>query len=259
MNWAKVTSASQGQSVAVNVPSRVRFLEELRSMIANGKGFTVATLNLDHVVKLRSNASFRSAYAKHSHITADGNPIVWLSRLSGVDVELIPGSELIEPVAKIAAEQGATVALFGSTIEALEPAAEALQSRFPGLEIAAVLSPPMGFDPSSADALGAIEDLKSSGARIVFLALGAPKQEEFAIHAASQMPSTGFFSIGAGLDFISGAQTRAPRWVRRLALEWLWRLLSSPIRLGRRYFACIVILPRLFVEALRSRKGSAAT
>ncbi|MEO1612426.1 MAG: WecB/TagA/CpsF family glycosyltransferase, partial [Pseudomonadota bacterium] len=99
-----------------------------------------------------------------------------------------------------------------------------------------------------------IEQLAASDARFVFLALGAPKQEVFAAHAWTALPHVGFASIGAGLDFIAGRQVRAPQWVRRLALEWVWRLLSAPRRLAARYLKCILILPSLILAALRQRR-----
>jgi exopolysaccharide biosynthesis WecB/TagA/CpsF family protein len=112
----------------------------------------------------------------------------------------------------------------------------------------------MGFDPEGAEADAAIEKLRESGARLVFLALGAPKQERFAARAQTALPETGFLSIGAGLDFISGAQKRAPAWVRAIAMEWLWRMSGDPRRLAGRYAACIVALPGLTFRAMAARR-----
>ena len=218
-------------------------------------GFTIATLNLDHVVKMRRDAAFRHAYSCHSHVTADGRPIVWLSRLAGRPIELVPGSELVEPIAAIAARQGVPVAFLGSTAEALLQAQTELCRRLPGLQVVARIAPPMGFDPEGAGADAAIEELRASGARLCFLALGAPKQELFAIRAQQALPEAGFLSIGAGLDFIAGTQVRAPAVFRSMAAEWLWRLGSNPRRLAGRYALCAAALPGLAVDALTSRKG----
>ena len=87
------------------------------------------------------------------------------------------------------------------------------------------------------------------------MALGAPKQEIFASRAQKELPQMGFLSIGAGLDFISGHQKRAPRLVRRFALEWLWRLALSPKRLIGRYLGCFAVLPGLTWAALKARRG----
>lgn len=243
------------EGVTVTVPDQAALLEDLGAHLATGRGFAVATLNLDHAVKLSQNQQFRAAYRTQTHITADGNPVVWLSRLAGQqDVALVPGSELIDPLAALAARQRVPVALFGATDAALTAAAEALQARHPGLEVALTRAPAMGFDPLGAGAAEDIAAIEASGARVCFLALGAPKQEIFAARAHNTLPQVGFVSIGAGLDFIAGTQTRAPTWVRALAAEWLWRLLSSPARLAARYGACLLALPGLTARALQARR-----
>ena len=245
-----------GQPVTVNVSNMVSLLDDLAGRFEARQGFSVATINLDHVVKLSRDRAFRDAYAAHSHITADGNPIVWLERLSGRgDVALVPGSELIGPVAALAGEKQVPVGLFGATESSLEAAAAAFERQNPGLKIVLTLAPPMGFEPSSDAASEMIDKIGESGARLVFLALGAPKQERFAARAAARLPETGFLSIGAGLDFVSGAQKRAPRWVRALAGEWLWRLVGNPNRLAARYGACLLVLPGLTMRAFRARRG----
>lgn len=239
----------------VNAPSRAALLAEIEARLAAGRGFSVATLNLDHVVKLRRDPAFRRAYGRMTHVTADGNPIVWLSRLAGRALELAPGSELVDPVAAAAARQAAPVALFGSTDEALERAEAALVRRHTGLRVAARIAPPMGFDPEGAEADAAIGRIGASGARLCFVALGAPKQEVFAARAQERLPAVGFLSIGAGLDFVAGVQARAPALVRALAAEWLWRLGSDPRRLARRYALCIAVFPGLARAALASRRS----
>ena len=106
---------------------------------------------------------------------------------------------------------------------------------------------------SAVKRLGYVADLAESGAGLCFLALGAPKQEILAARGRRIAPKVGFASIGAGLDFLAGHQTRAPRIVRMLALEWLWRALQSPRRMVPRYAKCFAILPGLTVQALRQR------
>ncbi len=244
----------------VNVPTRAALLAQIADHLDAGKGFAIATLNLDHIVKLRNHAEFRQAYRAHTHVVADGNPIVWLSRLAGYsDVRLVPGSELIEPLASLAVSKKASVAFLGSTEQVLLRAAVRLATHHSGLQVTACLSPEFGFDPHSAAADAMLDSLAASGARICFLALGAPKQEILAARGLLRHPHLGFVSIGAGLDFIAGHQTRAPVWVRKIAMEWLWRLLTNPRRLARRYLDCLVILPRLTYSALVARLRNGVT
>lgn len=237
----------------ISVASRSAFLSDLRSRLEKGQGFSIATMNLDHAVKLRQDPGFRSAYAAHTHVTADGRPIVWLSALAGRQVDLVTGSDLVEPLVALCAELGMPVAFVGSTPTVLAEAARRLQARHAGLDVVACLAPPMGFDPHDPVADALIDDLARSGAKVCLLALGAPKQETFAARASQVLSGMGFASVGAGLDFVAGAQTRAPRLVRLLALEWLWRLLGSPRRLFRRYAACLAVLPVLARGAMSQR------
>lgn len=238
----------------VNFPTEAALLADVEAHLKAGTGFAIATLNLDHVVKMRRNAGFLRAYLAHSHVVADGNPIVWLSHLAGrSEVSLVPGSELIEPVARLAARLGTPLAFLGSTETVLAAAAEQLKADHAGLQVAACLAPPYGFDPESAAADALLDQVAASGARICLLALGAPKQELLAARGIARHPQLGFLSIGAGLDFIAGHQTRAPVWVRKIAMEWLWRMLSNPRRLARRYLDCALVLPSLTGKALAAR------
>lgn len=248
--------AGAGVLALVDTPTEAALLQDIGARLDRGEGFAIATLNLDHIVKLRRDGRFRAAYAAQSHVVADGNPVVWLARAAGRrEVELVPGSELITPVAALAARKGAPLALFGSTAPVLDAAAARLAADYPGLQVAACIAPPMGFDPGSAAADAMLDEIAASGARIVLLALGAPKQEVLAARGFARHPQLGFLSIGAGLDFIAGTQVRAPVWVRRIAMEWLWRMLSNPRRLARRYLDCALVLPPLMAAALRAGKG----
>ncbi len=247
--------AAEFETIRVNVPGPEALITGLDEKFRAGHGFAVATLNLDHMVKLATQPEFREAYARHDMVTADGHPVVWLHRLAGTPVTLAPGSELILPLCRLAARRQVPVAFVGSTQTVLNRAAERLTGLVPGLEICARIAPSQGFDPDGAEAASILQSLDAAGARLVFLALGAPKQERFAAHGRASHPCLGFVSIGAGLDFIAGQQRRAPLWMRRIAQEWLWRMLHNPIRLGPRYLACFRILPGLTAEALRLRRA----
>ncbi len=248
-------NAAQDVLSLVNFPTEAALLGDVEAHLSTGRGFAIATLNLDHVVKMRRNPAFLRAYQAHSHVVADGNPIVWLSHLAGrADVALVPGSELIEPVAALAARMGTPLAFLGSTDAVLRAAAKQLEADHPGLKVAACLAPPYGFDPESEAADRMLDEVAASGARICLLALGAPKQEVLAARGLARHPQLGFLSIGAGLDFIAGHQVRAPVWVRKFAMEWLWRMLSNPRRLARRYLDCALVLPSLAGTAMARRR-----
>lgn len=246
------------EAININVPNRRELFALVRDRLECSDGFTLATLNLDHVVKLRTREDFRAAYRAQDFIVADGNPIVWLSRLAGRQIEVVPGADLVLPLMQLAAEMQAGVALVGSTPASLLSAAKRLHGMYPALNIAGCMAPSADFDPTGAEADEIIDYLEASNAKLCFLALGAPKQEVFAAYARKRLGAIGFVSIGAGLDFISGTQTRAPRLLRWLALEWAWRLALNPGRLAGRYAKCFAILPSLAREALRAKPDAAA-
>lgn len=249
-----IWSDSDAGGVTVTVPDQATLLADVAQRFRAGQGFSVATLNLDHVVKLSRDPAFRKAYTAQTHVTADGNPIVWLSRLAGQNVSLVPGSGLIDPLLAIATDHEIPVALFGGTEAALKAATRELVQRHPGLNVVLYRAPAMGYDPSGPTGASDIAALATSGARLCLVALGAPKQEIFSMRARDALPHVGFVSIGAGLDFIAGTQKRAPRWVQAIAAEWLWRLLGDPKRFAGRYAACIAVLPGLTGRALRARR-----
>lgn len=242
-----------GLTVRVTVPNRAALEARVTERLAQRRGFALATLNLDHLVKLRQSEAFRRAYAAHDLVTADGNPIVWAARLAGRPIALVPGSDAVLPLARVAARQGVPVALVGSTPETLAAAKAVLERDVRDLEVVLCVAPPMGFDPEGPGGTEVLDQVAASGARLCFVAMGAPRQEILAARGRALAPHVGFASIGAGLDFIAGTQRRAPVWVRRLAVEWLWRALSDPRRLAGRYARCVAILPGQLVQAVLQR------
>lgn len=235
------------------MPSRLALFQAIRTRFAEGSGFALATLNLDHLTKLPVDPAFSTAYHAQDLVVADGRPVVWLARLAGRQLELMPGSDLVLPLTALAAEMQVPVALMGSSDAALAGAKTALEAQVPKVDIVLSHAPAYGFDPTGAEAAEICERLNASGARLCFIALGAPKQELFAAFARARCPAVGFASIGAGLDFLSGHQVRAPKIMRALALEWLWRALQSPGRMVPRYAKCFAILPGLARGAWRQR------
>lgn len=239
--------------IHVNIADKSALLAAVAQRFAAQQGFALATINLDHLVKLRASEAFRSIYAAQDFVVADGNPIVWLSRLAHRPVSLVPGSDMVLPLAQLAAKSGVKLALVGSTEPALEAASQALQAQVPGLQVALLHAPAMGFDPQGEAAANVLRDIATQQIGLCFIALGAPKQEAFAALGRQLAPQTGFASIGAGVDFLAGNQTRAPVWVRKIAMEWLWRGLSSPRRMIPRYAACAAILPGQALAAFKLR------
>lgn len=236
--------------IAINIVSLPEAVTSIVSAVQGGENFSVCTLNLDHVVQLQHRADFRAAYRRARFVTADGFPIVVLSRMLGTRIERTTGADLVEPVCREAGKNGLPVFLLGSNELTLATTARRLSERFEGLQVAGHYAPGSNFDPYSREADFAVDSIRASGARLCFVALGAPRQELFASRCLDELTGTGMLCIGAGLDFIAGTQTRAPSITRKIGLEWAWRMLREPRRLGPRYARCMAAVPRLVARTI---------
>lgn len=250
--WTKI-----GDHLRINLHSKAQALDEITRRLAARRGFTLATLNLDHSVLLQEPGPFRDAYGAHDLITADGAPIAWLAGRQGTPVARVTGADLMLSCLPVAARLGVPVALVGATEHVLARAAEAMTARAPGLHITARIAPSYPFDPFGAEADALIGEIDARGARLCFLALGAPRQEILASRIVAALPHMGAMSVGAGMDFIAGTARRAPPILCRTGLEWSWRLMQEPRRLGPRYWRCAKLLPRLVAD--NRRRGDPAS
>jgi exopolysaccharide biosynthesis WecB/TagA/CpsF family protein len=151
------------------------------------------------------------------------------------------------------------VFLIGTTFETLCLTARRLVSIYPDIEICGVFAPPADFDSQSEVASEAIAIIRDSGAKICFVAMGAPKQEVFAARAIGETSNIAFVAVGGALDFVAGTQMRCPAILKRIYLEWAWRLMSNPRRLGVRYLRCAMLLVVLLVQAGLHRRPLASS
>jgi N-acetylglucosaminyldiphosphoundecaprenol N-acetyl-beta-D-mannosaminyltransferase len=222
--------------VAVDVVTFSGALDAIGRLIAMGRGGSVFTPNVDHVVKAEHHSEFRSAYGRASLSLADGMPLVWCSRLLGTKLpEKVSGSDLVYPLAQRAAERGWRVFLLGGAPGVGEQAARELRRRF-GVEVVGVDDSMISLDPSGAATNGAVlQRIQESRADLVLVALGAPKQEIWIDRHREELRPAIAIGLGATFDFVAGTRRRAPRWVSACGLEWLHRLTQEPGRLWRRY------------------------
>lgn len=239
----------------ITTPDLESAIHEIITAARAARPFSVFTLNLDHLVKLRRNFAFRAAYDHADIVTADGAPVAWLARFQDKSIVRTAGADMMAPLADAAADAHLPVYLFGTSPGVIAKAARELGNRNDGrLDIAGSYAPPQGFDPEGPEADLAIERIRQSGARLCLVALGAPKQEIFAERARRQGLACGMVCIGASLDFIAGSQTRAPKFMRDHGLEWVWRLATNPRRLAKRYADCALVFADLILLApLRER------
>lgn len=230
--------------IDVDVVNQGEVVRQIMEWCRTGEGGILVTPNLDHLTKLRTSEDLRRAYEKARLVLPDGRPLVWMARLDGgPPLSLVTGSDLIDPVCAAAARDGRSVFLLGSRMPVLEKAATVLKARYPALRVAGFHSPPMGFERSEAERRTALDAVRAAAPDILFVALGAPKQEIWAAESFEASGAKAIICIGAGLDFIAAEVARAPAAFRKAGLEWLWRALSEPTRLGPRYLGIMARLP----------------
>jgi exopolysaccharide biosynthesis WecB/TagA/CpsF family protein len=208
----------------------------------------VVTPNVDHLIRYYEDPTFRAQYRAADFILMDSRFAARLVRLlKGVRLPVCTGSDLTaQLLASVVAPTDRIVMIGGSNEQALQ-----LTAKY-GLTNLAHYNPPMGFinDPVAVeDCLSFIES--ASPFRFCFLAVGSPQQEAIAQALRARGAARGLaLCIGASLNFITGRERRAPVWMQKMALEWLYRLLQNPRRLARR---SLIRGPRIFAHLRRSR------
>ncbi len=211
-------------------------LEAMGKHIEAGEQGYVVTPNVDHAVEFAKNELFRQAYYDAAFVLADGVPILWAGRLFGKPIkEKISGSDLLYWLSEYAAEKGYSVFLLGAAEGVGDAAGKILQEKYPGLKVAGTYSPPLGFEKDPVENQKALDLIRESGADICYTALGAPKQDLWNWRYHQDCGAKLCLGVGASLDFVAGRVKRAPKWMQRVGLEWTWRILQEPVRMGKRY------------------------
>lgn len=201
-----------------------------------GRGGWIATANLDHLRRLRESAEFRALYAKATVVTADGMPVVWACRLQGTPIPArVAGSDLIKSLPAAAAQHGRSIFLLGGDAGTAEAAATKLRETSPTLRVVGTLCPEFGFEKDPVRWQQVEAALQQARPDLVFVALGSPKQEVVIDRLRHLLPHAWWIGVGISFSFVAGDVKRAPRWLQRLGLEWLHRLVQEPRRLGARY------------------------
>jgi N-acetylglucosaminyldiphosphoundecaprenol N-acetyl-beta-D-mannosaminyltransferase len=223
----------------------------------------ICAANVHVIVEAVFNAALRHALLGASAVTPDGMPLVWFLRARGHRGQgRAYGPDLMLSVLRMAEARGFRVFLYGSDGETLGILRRKVMGRFPRLRLAGSFSPPFRKAIGGAELRAHARLINSRRPDIVFVGLGAPKQEIWMDRARPHLKAPLLFGVGAAFDFISGRKPQAPKWMMRAGLEWLFRLLSEPARLWKRYlvYNCI-FLALLFLQSCgigRWRRGGSA-
>jgi exopolysaccharide biosynthesis WecB/TagA/CpsF family protein len=220
--------------------------ERLQRVTPTSRYGYVVTPNVDHLVRLHREPALSELYEHAALCLCDSRVLRLLARLRGIQLPLVAGSDLAGALFADVIKSGDKIAIVGGSEGFLGD----LRSRFPGIEFVHH-APPMGLRDDPAARGAAARFVCTSKARFAFIAVGSPQQEQIAHEVGLQQDASGVaLCIGAGLEFLTGAQRRAPRWARSLGLEWAHRLATNPRRLWRRY---LVDGMRIFPIYLRWR------
>lgn len=190
--------------------------------------------NVHMTMEAFDNPSYGATVNRSDLVLPDGLPLVWAQRLAGrTDAQQVRGTDLLRAICKSAELENVRIGFLGGRPEVLVALQKELGRAYPQLEIALAYSPPFR-SLSEAEQLAVYKRVNASGAQLLFVGLGCPKQERWMEQAIPflRMPMVG---VGAAFDFIAGSSVEAPRVAQELGLEWLFRLCAEPGRLWRRY------------------------
>ena len=229
-------------------------LDCIGKMVATGGKHLIVTANVDHIITLQSDAEFRRIYRSASLALCDSTPVLWASYFLGLPLpERVAGSDLVPRLCALAAQKGWRLFLLGGDPGVAEAATARLHSIHPQMKPVGFYSPPFGFEKDQSEMDKSVRTVAAHDPEIILVALGAPKQEKWAIGAMPHLGAKVYLGVGASLDFIAGTRSRAPRWMRVSGLEWFYRFIQEPGRLWRRYF---IKDPLFFKLVLKQKWGT---
>jgi len=213
----------------------------------------IATVN--NVMESYDSPEFRSVMNGADLVTPDGMPLVWGLRLLGHKTATrVYGPDLTPVVLEMAASSGILVGFYGGSAHTLRRLQAHICKRFPTLQVVYSYSPP--FRPLTPEEDQQVtDDINRSGAQIIFVGLNTPKQDFWMAAHKGRLRAV-MLGVGAAFDFLAGTKRQAPRWMMRLGLEWLFRLMTEPRRLWKRYLKhnprfVILFAAQLFRERLQ--------
>ncbi len=216
----------------------------IEERIASGGPHQIATANVDFVTHALHDPELHRILCECSLVLPDGMPVVWASKLLGRPLkERVTGADLVPLIAEASARHGYRIYLLGAAEPVMRRAVIQLRKTYPGVHIAGYSSPP--WRPvDKMDHEEMLRGIEAAAPDILLVAFGNPKQERWLYMHRNRLRVPVMMGVGASLDMIAGAVRRAPRWMQKSGLEWLFRAGQEPRRLFPRYFRNAVMLAR---------------
>lgn len=227
-------------------------LRRIGKMIQTGRPHLVVTPNVDQLIELGENEQFRHAFATADMAIIDGMPVLHLARSVGDRaLKRFTGADLLPRVVAHSASSDWRVVIAGGDDSISNRAVQNLRSLSPGSHVTSIPFPFItDIDEDPSVFVGALADCRPD---VVFLCLGSPKQELWISRWSHVLPPAVYVGAGAAVDFAAGRLSRAPMWVQKMSIEWIWRLMSEPGRLWRRY---LVRGPRFISTAVTAVRAN---
>lgn len=220
--------------VRVNSTNYKDALRSIESWIKNNERKYICVSNVHAIMECQKNPKLLEGVNKAAIITADGMPLVWLSKLDGRNIQRVYGPTLLEKISRLSEKEGYEIFFLGGIKGISKTLTKNLKTLFPKLKVVGIIETP-NLPLSKVEESKIIKTINSSNAKIVFIGMGCPHQEFWMIENRNRLDANLLIGVGAALDFISGRVRQAPIWVRNIGFEWLFRLSQDPKRLWRRY------------------------
>jgi N-acetylglucosaminyldiphosphoundecaprenol N-acetyl-beta-D-mannosaminyltransferase len=242
--------------VGVSAVSMPTVLQTIESWVDRRESRYICVSPVHSIMESQRDASLRHIHNVADLVTPDGMPLVWLSRLMGFrEVEQVCGSDLMLSVCGHFTQRGYRHFFYGATLAVLKQLQDRLLIRFPDLQVVGSYAPP--FRPlTAAEDQAVVDHINSSKPDIVWVGLGAPKQERWMADHVGRLDASVLIGVGAAFDFHAGTKKRAPRWMRQCGLEWLFRLMMEPWRLWQRYLINNAWFLWLLLRQVMSREST---
>jgi N-acetylglucosaminyldiphosphoundecaprenol N-acetyl-beta-D-mannosaminyltransferase len=217
---------------AVNMPQA---LDRLVRHVDGGQRGYVCVTDVNALLHARRDPELRRIFNTSTMTVPDGVPLVWAGKRAGADwMGRVCGPDLMPALLTAAAERGWSSYFLGGAPQVAEDMIENFKRTIPGLKVAGWRSPPFR-ELSQEEERALVQEINDSGAQIVWVGLGAPKQERWMDYYRSRLTASLMVGVGAAFDMHAGRVSRAPRWMQRSGLEWSYRFAQEPRRLWKRY------------------------